>query len=214
MATRSTSVGEILVYLVDDSATVEVPPRMPERAPEAAAPKGEESSVQTDSGTSAATEAIAHGKRRSDAPATPEIAAEAAHEAAPGGSDGDAVVSPTGPGVGEPEGEGAGESEGEGAAAAMPRAGLDPAIKVLSGARAGSVVALTRRETLVGRAGVQVAALKRDGGEIRIVPVEGASRPSVNGAPIAAEGQRLAPGDILEVAGARLEVLPRAAPGA
>jgi hypothetical protein len=42
--------------------------------------------------------------------------------------------------------------------------------------------------------------------------MEGASPPSVNGTPVGPDGQRLTSGDILEIAGARLElVIPAAA---
>ena len=82
-----------------------------------------------------------------------------------------------------------------------------PMIKVLSGANAGRVVSLLGGETLLGRAGVQVAALRRTADEIRVVPIEGARPPSVNGTPVAPDGQRLAAGDILEIAGATLELV-------
>src|SRR6185436_13847699 len=38
---------------------------------------------------------------------------------------------------------------------------LEPALKVVSGAKAGRIVALVKDETLIGRAGVQVVALRR-----------------------------------------------------
>ena len=82
-----------------------------------------------------------------------------------------------------------------------------PAIKVLTGVNAGRVLALDKNETLIGRAGVQIVALRRIAGEIRLVPVEGARMPTVNGKPVAAEGQRVAVGDIIEISGARLELL-------
>ena len=86
------------------------------------------------------------------------------------------------------------------------------ALKVVSGAKAGRIVALVKDETLIGRAGVQVAALRRTADEVRVVPIEGASPPCVNGMPVAPEGQPLAVGDILEIAGTRLEVVaPRRA---
>ena len=87
------------------------------------------------------------------------------------------------------------------------QAGPVPALKVVDGAKAGRIVALVKDETLIGRTGVQVAALRRTAEEVRVVPVEGAHPPSVNGAPVAPEGQPLAAGDILEIAGTRLEVV-------
>jgi hypothetical protein len=82
-----------------------------------------------------------------------------------------------------------------------------PALRVVDGAKAGRIVALLKDETLIGRTGVQVAALRRTAAEVRVVPVEGAHPPSVNGAPVAPEGQPLAAGDILEIAGTKLEVV-------
>ena len=82
-----------------------------------------------------------------------------------------------------------------------------PALKVVSGAKAGRIVALVKSETLIGRTGVQVVALRRTADEVRVVPIEGEHPPSVNGNPVAPEGQPLAAGDILEIAGTRLEVV-------
>ena len=50
--------------------------------------------------------------------------------------------------------------------------------------------------------------------EIRVVPVEGERPPSINGAAVAAEGQALASGDVLEIAGIRLELVIPGAAGA
>ena len=57
---------------------------------------------------------------------------------------------------------------------------------------------------------MQVVAVRRDAAEVRVVPVEGATFPSVNGMQVAPEGRALAVGDILEVAGTRLEVIAAA----
>jgi predicted component of type VI protein secretion system len=83
----------------------------------------------------------------------------------------------------------------------------EPALKVMSGAKAGRIVALVKDETLIGRTGVQVVAFRRVQDEVRMVPIEGATPPSVNGVRVLPEGQSLALGDILEVAGAKLEVI-------
>ena len=84
---------------------------------------------------------------------------------------------------------------------------MEPALKVVTGAKAGRIVALVKDETLIGRAGVQVVALRRGADEIRVVPVEGASPPSVNGMQVVPEGRPLEVGDVLEVAGTKLEVV-------
>ena len=84
----------------------------------------------------------------------------------------------------------------------------DPALKVVSGAKAGRIVALVKDETLIGRPGVQVVALRRTSDEVRLVPIEGATPPTVNGVRVVmAVGHPLAVGDIVEVAGAKLEVI-------
>ena len=80
-------------------------------------------------------------------------------------------------------------------------------VRVLTGPSAGREVALDRDETVVGRVGVQVAAVKRVDGAFRLVPLEGGTAPRVGGAAIATEGQLLRPGDAFEVAGVTLELV-------
>ena len=84
-----------------------------------------------------------------------------------------------------------------------------PALRVLTGPNSGREVVLDKDETAVGRVGVQVAAVRRTDGAFRLVPLEGASAPSVNGAPVPADGQPLKPGDFFEIAGVRLEMIER-----
>jgi hypothetical protein len=95
---------------------------------------------------------------------------------------------------------------GGGAAVALP------ALKVASGPLAERVVPLEHDEMLIGRTGVQVAAIRRGAGGIRVVPVEGPQPPRVNGVAVPPEGLPLAEGDTLEVAATRLVlvVAPRA----
>ena len=83
----------------------------------------------------------------------------------------------------------------------------EPALRVMSGTKSGRIVPLVKEETLIGRPGVQVVALRRVQDEVRLVPIEGATPPSVNGVCVVPEGQPLAIGDILEIAGAKLEVI-------
>jgi len=79
-----------------------------------------------------------------------------------------------------------------------------PLLKFLSGYKAGQAVALTRERTTIGRAGVQLAVIERSGNGYRLRPVEGAPTP-VNGRPATADGVPLAPGDVVEILGTRLE---------
>ncbi len=80
-------------------------------------------------------------------------------------------------------------------------------MRVLTGPSAGREVALDRDETVVGRIGVQVAAVKRVDGTYRLVPLEGSAKPRIDGAAIGTKGQVLRPGDAFEVAGVTLELL-------
>ena len=78
-------------------------------------------------------------------------------------------------------------------------------IKVLNGAAAGREVPLTKVVTTVGKPGVQVASLtKRPGGYV-FAHVEGAARPSVNGAPVGGEPVHLKNGDVIELAGTQMQ---------
>jgi hypothetical protein len=80
-------------------------------------------------------------------------------------------------------------------------------IKVLNGAAAGREVALTKVVTTVGKPGVQVASItKRPGGYV-FAHVEGASRPTVNGTPLAGESTHLKNGDVIELAGTQMQFI-------
>jgi pSer/pThr/pTyr-binding forkhead associated (FHA) protein len=80
-----------------------------------------------------------------------------------------------------------------------------PAIRILSGVRAGKMVALTKDETTIGRPGVQVATIVRAENGFRIKPLEGISPPAVNGQAVGADGVELKPGDTVEIVNARAE---------
>ena len=84
-----------------------------------------------------------------------------------------------------------------------------PGVKLLTGPRSGTKIAFRKAETTLGRPGVQVAAIVRTDSSFRIKPLEGISPPSVNGKPIAADGSDLTPGDVIEIAGNRVEFVTR-----
>ena len=189
---------QILVYVVDDSARPNAPPK---RLYRTGNHQGDEGDATAESPATAAlpvAPGIPRDKRRTDGPTvargrlvdemqravTTEIESSA-ELARPTITNEPAPASSNSP--------------------AHPPVARSPAIKVLSGANAGRSVMLTKQETLIGRAGVQVVALRRDAEDVRLVPVEGAVPPHVNGIPVAPEGQRLAAGDLLDVAGERLE---------
>jgi hypothetical protein len=178
---------EIFVYLADDSTVLDAPPRRPERP--SAADGGD---------VVAGVAGVQRDKRRSDG------------LAAISGRDVDAIQRIV---AAEIEGS-ATEPPAPGLAerSPLPRPlvkppGPAPAIRVLSGSSAGRVLPLAGRETVIGRAGVQVVALRRTADEVRVVPIEGTIPPSINGTPIPPDGQRLAAGDILEIAGATVELV-------
>jgi pSer/pThr/pTyr-binding forkhead associated (FHA) protein len=84
---------------------------------------------------------------------------------------------------------------------------LPASIKVLSGAAAGREVTLTKVVTTVGKPGVQVASItKRPGGYV-IAHVEGLSRPTINGMPLASDIAPLKNGDLIELAGTQMQFI-------
>ncbi len=95
-----------------------------------------------------------------------------------------------------------GTSAAESGDTALPNG---PALRVLSGASMGRVLALNKDEVLVGRIGVQVAAVRRGDEGFRLLLMEGELPPQVNGVAVPAEGSLLKHGDVAEVAGVRLE---------
>jgi pSer/pThr/pTyr-binding forkhead associated (FHA) protein len=79
------------------------------------------------------------------------------------------------------------------------------AIKVLSGAAAGREVALVKVVTTIGKPGVAVAAITKRPHGFVVVHVEGGSKPTLNGAKIGAEPVLLSHGDVLELAGTKMQ---------
>ncbi len=81
-----------------------------------------------------------------------------------------------------------------------------PSVRVLSGPSSGRTVPFPNDQLSVGRVGIQVAVVRKVSDGFRLVPVEGTEMPRINGAPVAADGSPLHPGDTFEVAGVRLEL--------
>jgi pSer/pThr/pTyr-binding forkhead associated (FHA) protein len=90
-------------------------------------------------------------------------------------------------------------------AAALGGSSVNAAIKVMSGAAAGREVPLVKVVTTIGKPGVAVAAITKRPHGFVIAHVEGANRPSLNGAPIGAEPVALKDGDLLELAGTQMQ---------
>ena len=180
---------EILVYLADDSAKVEAPTRRSERPAEADRPPG---AVH---GTPRAPE-----KRRADVPTISRQSVDAIQRVVAAEIESSAAeeLPKTAP-------RPARFTESRRSAT---DAAPGPSIRVLTGTAAGQTLSLREVETVIGRAGVQVVALRRSAGGLLVVPIEGALPPRINGEPVPSDGQRLGAGDILEVLGASLEFVP------
>ena len=86
-----------------------------------------------------------------------------------------------------------------------PRPGA--AIKVLSGAAAGREVQLVKVVTTIGKPGVAVAAITRRPIGFVVAHVEGASVPTLNGIPVSGTPVALKNGDLLELAGTRMQFM-------
>jgi pSer/pThr/pTyr-binding forkhead associated (FHA) protein len=78
-------------------------------------------------------------------------------------------------------------------------------IRVLTGAATGREVMLTKDRTTLGKPGVQVACILRRGAGYVLQHVEGTQRPSVNGVAVNGDGVPLRHGDIVELAGTRMQ---------
>ena len=96
-----------------------------------------------------------------------------------------------------------------GASASPVEATQSASIKVLNGAAAGREVNLTKVVTTVGKPGVQVASITRRPGGFAFAHVEGTSRPSINGVPLAADSAPLRNGDVIELAGTQMQFIFR-----
>ena len=80
-------------------------------------------------------------------------------------------------------------------------------IKVLNGAAAGREVTLTKVVTTVGKPGVQVASITKRPNGYAFAHVEGATRPSINGAPLVGDSVPLRNGDVIELAGTQMQFI-------
>ena len=93
----------------------------------------------------------------------------------------------------------------EGTPAGAEVASVAAAIKVLSGAAAGREVPLVKVVTTIGKPGVAVAAITKRPHGFVVAHVEGANKPTLNGAAIGAEPVTLKNGDLLELAGTQMQ---------
>ncbi len=88
--------------------------------------------------------------------------------------------------------------------------GANAAIKVLSGAAAGREVPLVKVVTTIGKPGVAVAAITKRPHGFVLAHVEGGNQPTLNGTAIGTEPVTLKSGDLLELAGTRMQFVQAA----
>ena len=81
------------------------------------------------------------------------------------------------------------------------------AIKVLSGAASGRGVPLVKVVTTIGKPGGAVAAITRRPHGYVVALVEGAIKPTVNDKPLGTEAIELHDGDVIELAGTRMQFI-------
>jgi hypothetical protein len=78
-------------------------------------------------------------------------------------------------------------------------------IKVISGPATGREVALVKIVTTIGKPGVAVASITRRPHGYAVALVEGVNRPTLNDQPLDSESHLLKNGDILELAGTKMQ---------
>lgn len=78
-------------------------------------------------------------------------------------------------------------------------------IKVLSGALTGRELPLTKEVTTIGKPGVAIAAISRHMYGFEVQHVEGTAKPELNGTPIGVGPVMLKNGDLIELAGTRMQ---------
>ena len=88
-----------------------------------------------------------------------------------------------------------------------PAADPVASVKVLTGPGAGRAIPVIKEKTTIGRAGVQVALISRAGSSFHLESLEGKEAPRLNGTPVGSSGQGLHRGDILEIAGTKLQFI-------
>ena len=86
-------------------------------------------------------------------------------------------------------------------------AALNGALRVLSGTSSGREVPLTKVVTTVGKPGVAVASISRRQNGYVVAHVEGGGIPLLNGAPISSEPVALKSGDVIELAGTKMQFI-------
>jgi pSer/pThr/pTyr-binding forkhead associated (FHA) protein len=96
---------------------------------------------------------------------------------------------------------------GETPVASGPTNAESGTLRVLSGTASGREVPLTKIVTTVGKPGVAVASITRRNNGFVVAHVEGSGIPTLNGAPIGSEPVALKSGDLIELAGTKMQFI-------
>lgn len=96
---------------------------------------------------------------------------------------------------------------GESPAAAGGAEPVTGVLKVLSGTASGREVQLTKVVTTIGKPGVAVASITRRQHGFVVAHVEGAGVPTLNGSPIGNDPVALKSGDMIELAGTKMQFI-------
>ena len=95
------------------------------------------------------------------------------------------------------------------AATPAPAAAVNPmAVRIVSGPKNGTVIDLKKPYTTLGSPGGEMAVIAKRGSRFFLMPMQGTATskpPRLNGEQLHAESQVLSLGDIIEVAGSRLQ---------
>lgn len=87
-----------------------------------------------------------------------------------------------------------------------PKKGM---VKVLNGPKSGEQIILNKPYTTLGSPGIQIAVIAKRGTNFFLMPMSGvgdaSSPPLLNGQPIGAQSKPLKSGDVIEVAGTKLQ---------
>lgn len=84
---------------------------------------------------------------------------------------------------------------------------VQASIKVLSGVASGREVLLSKVVTTIGKPGVAVAAITRRQQGYVVHHVEGSGNPTLNGAPLGPEPVALQNGDVVQLAGTKMQFI-------
>ncbi len=79
------------------------------------------------------------------------------------------------------------------------------ALFILSGASSGKRIELTKAVTNLGKTGKRAGTITRTNDGYMLMPGEDEEPPRLNGRPVASDGAKLKNGDLIEVAGTRLQ---------